>query len=260
MDNDAEIEHRLRDGVAVVTDACGGLGRALCLELAGRGVRVAGLGRQKGRLEQTAQGDTQGRVHTFVTDVSNAAAVATEFEKIRQELGPPTILIHNATVYPRRDFLDETPESFAQTMNVNLGGCVNCCTAVLPDMVAQGYGRILNVGSFADLHPAPVSAAYSVSKGAMRIFTKALVADLGDRFPDILINDWMLGGVEIAVEDGLESQISARWGVNLALWHQRDLNGAIFERDTEILPPLSFKRRLFNKLTRSGAQPRQLDS
>lgn len=255
-----DIETRLRAGVAVITGAGSGLGRALAQELARQGVTVAALGRRMSPLEETAGADTAGRIHPIQADVADPDAVAAAFAAIRADLGAPGILINNAAVYPHRDILDETPQSFAQTMDINFGGIVACCHGALQDMVAQGYGRIINVGSFADLHPAPVSAAYSVSKGAGRIFTRALIADLGDRFPDIVINDWMPGvlNTQMGLADGLDPQIPARWGAALALWHARDLSGVVFERDTEILPPLSGKRRIFNKLTGRVVHPRKV--
>ena len=128
-------------------------------------------------------------------------------------------------------------------------------------MTRSGAGRIVNVGSFADLAPQPASSAYSVSKGAARILTKALVADFSDRFPDIVITTWMPGimATDMGRPDGLDPGVAARWGAELALWRDRSLNGAIFERDREILEPHSLKRRVRDRLLlRPRAVPRQL--
>lgn len=259
--NDASgIAERIRSGTAVVTGAGSGLGRALALKLAGEGMRVAGLGRRDAPLHAVAEAASGGRFHPFAVDIGQQEALTAVFARIRDEIGPVTLLINNAAVYPHRDILDETPESFMQTVGINLAGTFNCCHAVLPGMVEEGYGRIVNVGSFAGERPAPAAAAYSVSKGAARILTRALVADLGDRFPDIVINEWMPGvlNTEMGLADGLDPEAAAVWGANLALRHDRGLSGAVFEQDREILPPVSLKRRLFNKLTGQARAARNL--
>jgi len=249
---------QIRDGVAVITGAGSGLGRALAVEMAAQGVRVVGFGRRMDALQGTAELIETGRFTAMPVDVADANAVAAAFAKIAQ---PVTILINNAAVYPRRDFLDETPESFSKTMEINLGGMIACTHFALAEMVKTGVGRILNVASFADIAPLPASAAYSVSKGAGRILTRALVADLGDRFPDIVITDWLPGmlATQMGIADGLQPEVAAKWGVKLALWQDPSLNGATFEMDHELLQPQSLKRRLKNKvLLRKSPAPRQL--
>jgi NADP-dependent 3-hydroxy acid dehydrogenase YdfG len=244
----------LSKGTAVITGAGSGLGRALAVELA-RKMPVVGFGRRMETLQKTAA-----LVDNFTpmqVDVADPQAVSDAFAQI----GPVSVLLNNAAVYPRRDFLDETGDSFARTLQINLGGMVNCCHAALKTMVETGEGRILNVASFADIAPLPASSAYSVSKGAGRILTRALVADLGDRFPDIVITDWLPGmlATGMGIPDGLKPQTAAKWGAKLALWHDPALNGVTFEMDHELLPPQSLKRRLKNKLLlRRSPAPRLL--
>ena len=233
------------DGIAVVTGAGDGLGRALALELAGRGLRVAAIGRSPGGIEATAAMAPEGRIVAVMADVADANAVRDAFARIA-DTAPVTVLINNAAVYPRRDFLDESGESFAATLAVNLGGMVNCTRAALSGMAQTGRGRIVNVSTFADMAPLPASSAYAVSKGAGRILTRALVADLGDRFPGIVITDWMPGmlATRMGIADGLAPGVAARWGAALALWDDPALNGAVFEMNREVLPPRGLKARL----------------
>jgi len=232
--------------LAIVTGAGSGLGRALAVELVGRGVQVVGFGRRAEALAQTAALAGPG-FHPQVVDVADADAVADAFARLEASV---TILINNAAVYPRRDILDETPETFMASVAVNLGGMVNCTAAALRAMVVTGRGRIMNVSTFADIAPLPASSAYAVSKGAARIYTRALVADLGDRFPGIVINDWMPGmlATQMGIAEGLDPAVAARWGATLALWHDPSLTGSIFEMDREMLPPRSFKRRIKDRL------------
>ena len=236
---------KLKDGIAVVTGAGGGLGRALALDLAARGMRVAALGRSAGGVEETAAMGRAGQILPVVADVADARAVRAAFAQLA-EAGPVTVLINNAAVYPRRDFLDESGESFADSVAINLGGMVNCTRAALDGMCEVGRGRIVNVSTFADIAPLPASSAYAVSKGAGRIFSRALVADLADRFPGIVISDWMPGmlATRMGVAQGLDPAQAARWGAALALWDDPGLNGAVFEMDREILPPRGLKGRI----------------
>jgi NAD(P)-dependent dehydrogenase (short-subunit alcohol dehydrogenase family) len=229
--------------IAVITEASWGIGRALALALARKGVRVAGLSRDAYVTE--AEGLTP-----VVADVRNPSEVMRAFGEIRAKLGTPTILINNSETYPDRDILDETPESFMDTVRLNLGGAFNCCHAVLPDMVAAGRGRIINVVTFADAAPAPLAAGYSVSKGALRILTKALVADLGDRFPGIVINDWIPGTHQPrkGIPDGVDPAVAAEWGAELALMKGPEINGLVFLQDREHAAPRSFKGRLKDRV------------
>lgn len=251
----------IRNGVAVITGASGGLGRALAIELTERGIRVAGFARRADSLEETAEKCKSGMFTPLAVDVSDDHAVAAAFAEVRDRVGDVTILINNAAVYPRRDFLDETPASFMASIAINLGGVVSCTHAALATMAETGVGRIINVGSFADLAPLPCSSAYSVSKGAGRILTRALVADLGDRFPDIVMTTWLPGmlATDMGVADGLDPAIAAKWGASLALWHDPTLNGVIFEMDHELLEPRSLKRRIKDLLLlRKAPVPRNV--
>lgn len=252
----------LAAGIAVVTGAGSGLGRALAAEFVRRGVTVAGLGRQAEALRQTA--DLTGAGNRFVplvADVADPGHVAAAFAALDALDRPVTILVNNAAVYERFDFLERPPDAFMRAVAVNLGGVVNCSHEALRRMTAHGFGRILNVATFADLGPQPGSAAYSVSKGAARIFTRALVADAADRFPDIVIGDWAPGvlATPMGLPDGLDPARAAKWGVDLALRHDRTLTGTIFDRDLEHLERPSLKRRIANMmLLQPGRKPRRL--
>ncbi len=244
-------------GFAVVTGAGSGLGRALAVELVRRGLPVAGFGRRLEALQETGRIAGAGFIPVMV-DVADAAAVATAFAALPE---PVTILINNAAVYPRRDILDETPISLMQTIAINLGGVIACTDAALRQMILTGHGRILNVSTFADVAPIPASAAYATSKGAARIYSRALVADLADRFPGIVINDWMPGMLDtgMGLPQGLDPAIAARWGAELAMWHDSSLTGTLFERDAELLPPRSLKGRIKDRvLLRPRAKSRRL--
>lgn len=236
-------------GATVVTGAGHGLGQALCVELCARGCSVAGLGRTMESLTDTAA--LAGPLFRgIVCDVGQPSSVGCAFQEVRSRIGPIDILINNAAIYPRRDFLEETPQSFMATMSVNLGGVVACTREALSDMVHRGEGRILNIGTFADIAPIPASSAYAVSKGAVRIFTRALVADMADRFPRIVVSDWMPGllATRMGLPDGIDPAQAAKWGATLALMRDPSLNATAWEKDREVTPPRSLKRRVADRL------------
>jgi NAD(P)-dependent dehydrogenase (short-subunit alcohol dehydrogenase family) len=247
------------DHLALVTGAGSGLGRALALELTRRGVAVVGFGRRADMLAETAR-LAGPRFHPRTVDVADPRAVAQAVDAVTHELGFVAVLVNNAAVYPRQDFLDEPPEAFMAAVAINLGGMVNCSHAVLRHMAPRGHGRILNVSTFADLGPIAASSAYSVSKGAAKVFTRSLIADMCDRFPDIVINDWVPDALatDMGIADGLDPAVAARWGAALALWHDRSLTGTLWAGDTEHLPPRSLKRRLKDAVLRTHTPPRTL--
>lgn len=249
-----------KDGIAVVTGAGSGLGRALCVALCQRGFTVAGAGRRAEALADTAA-LAGAQFIPLALDVSDAAAVRTAFDALKTR-GGISLLINNAAVYPKRDFLDESGESFMQTIAINLGGIATCSGAALAQMCETGRGRILNVASFADIAPLPASSAYSVSKGAARILTQALIADLGDRFPGIVIGDWLPGMLQtqMGIPDGLAPDTAAVWGVELALSMDETLTGTVFEMNHELLPPRGIKGRIKDLLLLRRQRPRRLSA
>ena len=248
--------------ICVITGAGSGLGRAMALELAGRGLQVAALGRRADALNTTASLSQSDRIIAFPVDVADASSVATVFNRIEDRLGPVDILINNAAVYPRQDFLETSAADFMATVGINLGGIVACSSATLRGMVARGHGRILNVSSFADVAPLSGSSAYSVSKGAARLFTRALVADIADRFPQIVINDWIPGALatEMGLASGLDPALAARWGAELALMRDPSLSGTIWSMDQELPPPRSLKQRMADRLLRRTPHARRLSA
>lgn len=234
--------------LVILTGAGGGLGRHLAHQLVLRGATVVGIGRNEDSLAQTKAlaGD---QFHPVTGDVGIPDDMRAAFDQA-DKLGMITTVINNAAVYPRRDFLDETPESFAESVNANLGGTVTCSRLGLDRFIQTGQGRILNVATFADIAPLPASSAYSVSKGAARILTRALVADLGDRFPGIVITDWLPGMLQttMGISDGIDPAQAAEWGAELALWRDASLNGQTWEMDRELPPHRGLKARIKDKV------------
>lgn len=246
------------DGCVVLSGAGSGLGRAMAIELTARGFSVFGLGRRLAALEETQAHCEKERFHPTPCDVAEPEAVKTLINRIEADHGPIIVLINNAAIYPKEDFLNGSATGFMQAVGVNLGGPVNLSHAVLHHMALRGRGRILNVATFADLNPLAGASAYSVSKGATRILTRALIADMHDRFPGIVIGDWMPGMLQtqMGIPEGLPPEVSAKWGVSLALNADPTLNGAVFEQNIEVLPARGLKGKLKALFTGKRRKPR----
>lgn len=241
------------EGRIIVTGGGSGLGRAMAQRFAALGFAVTIVGRRREALEKTAA--SHPKITPLTLDIADTDAVAQAFGALASD-GPIAALVNNAAVYPVEDFVTGRPRTLLDAVAINLGGTVACSHAVLQDMATRGRGRIVNVATFADQAPLPGSAAYSVSKGAQRIFTRALIAETGDRLPGIVISDWIPGVLrtDMGLPDGIAPEEAARWGASLTLAADRDLMGVTFERDREVPAPLSLKRRLLNRVT--GRTPR----
>jgi NAD(P)-dependent dehydrogenase (short-subunit alcohol dehydrogenase family) len=176
----------------VITGAGNGLGRALAIGFSNDGYAVFGAARGKDGLAQTEALCPPGQFVAQSLDVSQDDAVAGWIAGIEGEHGPIDALVCAAAIYPRAHFLDQPAAQWDEVMRINIGGVANACRAVLPGMLARYHGRIIVIGSLADMRPIPAASAYSVSKGALHALTKAIASEI-DRsyFPDVLIGEYL---------------------------------------------------------------------
>lgn len=178
--------------VVAVSGGGSGIGRAVARDLALRGFDVIIMGRTKESLHATAEG--RPGIHCFVVDVVDAVAVENVISEVENDFGPVDVLIANAAIYPKVHFLDQSAENFALTMRTNTEGVANLIRSVLPGMLARNLGRIIVVGSLADINPIPTAVSYSVSKGALRSLVRGIAAEIDRaRYPNVLINEILPG-------------------------------------------------------------------
>ena len=236
--------------VAIVTGAGSGLGRALAKKLVESGCIVFGLGRTQAALIETERLiDSQSFAYRCV-DVVDFPAVKRVCEEIIAAHGKIDFLFNNAAVYPRIGFLDETPEQWAAALDVNVNGPANCCKAVLPLMIQRGFGRIYNVGSFADRGAVPKSAAYACSKGALHALGTAIQADIAGLGVDVEVHEWVPGHLRTQMSDytGIDPGISAAWGVEIAALPPFG-GSRLFVNDKLWVPPRGLRGRVKDMLT-----------
>jgi NAD(P)-dependent dehydrogenase (short-subunit alcohol dehydrogenase family) len=166
--------------VALVTGGGRGIGRAIALALAGAGAAVAVTGRDGAKLgdvraEIAGRG---GRALALACDVADAGAVRAAFAEARTALGPVDILVNNAGITASVKFAETDGATWERIMRVNASGPFYCCRAAVPDMIARGWGRIINIASYAALSGIAYSAAYSASKHALLGLTRSLALEL----------------------------------------------------------------------------------
>jgi len=182
----------------VITGAGSGIGRALAMGFATDGAHVVAFGRTRSSLDETVTLSGSDNISIVVGDTGNDADV----KRLIDSCSQVDVLINNAAVYPKQRVLDSTADDWHDVMQTNVVGVANCCRHALPGMLERGYGRILNVSSFAWMAPIAEAAAYSASKGAVRALTRGLAAEIDrNTYPDVLINEFVPGAVRTRMSD-----------------------------------------------------------
>ncbi len=173
----------------LVTGAANGIGRAIAVELARLGANVALADIRSP--EETASIITRSKGHAVAiqADVSNPADTRRMVEETVRALGGLDGLVNNAGVYSSlipRPFEEIDLEEWRRVFDVNVFGLMSCCQAVLPQMKAQGSGRIVNIISGTPFKGIPFMLHYVASKGAVLGITRSLARELGPS--NILVN------------------------------------------------------------------------
>jgi short-subunit dehydrogenase len=164
----------------MITGASSGIGRGLALEIARRGGHLGLLARREVLLQEIV-GEARAlnvKAVYATADVRDAKAVREAADRFRNELGPIDILIANAGIGTAHHALRLTPEHAANVISINVLGAVNSVSAVLPEMVERGQGRLVAISSLAAYRGVPKSAAYCASKAALSAYFESLRIDL----------------------------------------------------------------------------------
>ena len=167
--------------VALVTGSSRGIGAATAALLAesGYAVCINYIERKDKAEELEALLRFEGcEVMSWQADVSDAAAVNEMVRQVERRLGYVTLLVNNAGIAKQQQFQDIAPETWKRLFDVNLGGCFNTIQAVLPHMLHEHDGAIVNVSSIWGSHGASCEVAYSATKHAIIGLTRSLAAEL----------------------------------------------------------------------------------
>jgi NAD(P)-dependent dehydrogenase (short-subunit alcohol dehydrogenase family) len=171
------FEGRFSGRRAIVTGGASGLGKAAAARIVAEGGQVSLWDLNAETLSAAA--DEIGAAHTVALDVSDPNAVADAARAAKEALGGLDILIASAGItgatVPVKDF---PIDSWRRVIDINLNGVFYCCRAVVPYLLENGYGRIVNVASVAGKEGNPNASAYSASKAGVIGLTKSLGKEL----------------------------------------------------------------------------------
>jgi len=163
--------------VAIVTGAGQGIGRAIAEKLAGEGATVAVADIDGSTAGETAAAIGGGAIG-IRTDVTSTASVEAMVARVTADLGRIDVLVNNAGWDKAGPFVDSDPDDWDRVIQINLYGVLRTSKAVLPVMVAQGSGAVVNLGSDAGRVGSSGEAVYSAAKGGIIAFTKSTAREL----------------------------------------------------------------------------------
>jgi NAD(P)-dependent dehydrogenase (short-subunit alcohol dehydrogenase family) len=169
----------LLDGrIALITGAGSGIGEAIATAMAQEGARIVAVDINVGAAVRVARAVGEA-ASGFACDVTDRPACDALAARVRGEIGPVAVLVNNAGIIRRARVTDaSTRRDWDDTLAVNLDGPYNMVTAFL-DQLRETKGAVINIGSIQSFVALPNSAAYTTSKGGVRLMTKALAIELG---------------------------------------------------------------------------------
>ena len=199
---------RFNEKTALVTGAAVGIGRAVAHKMASLGAKLVlvdvnfeKLQTVKLELEQYTN-----NVLIYECDITNEEKVNEIVNESQKEFGGIDILINNAAVWRSfKPFTEISNEEWKKFLDINIMGVVNFTKAVLPVMIENGYGRIINVSSVAGVYGIANMVHYSATKGAVISMTKALAKEIAEK--GITVNSVSPGTVSDSSNPDMDSYI-----------------------------------------------------
>jgi len=194
----------LNDRVAVVTGGAQGFGRAITERFVASGAKVAIWDFDADLADKTAK-DIGDNVRAFKVDVTDTSGVEQARDATLKTFGKIDILVNNAGIAGINKPVWETDlEEWRKVLRINLDGPFIVCKAIVPVMLAQKYGRIVNIASIAGKEGNPNASHYSASKAGLIALTKSLGKELAAH--DILVNAVTPAAAKTAIFDQMTQQ------------------------------------------------------
>jgi 3-oxoacyl-[acyl-carrier protein] reductase len=178
------MDTRLTDKVAIVTGGSRGIGRAIVQLFAEEGADVTFFYRDNAAAAQSVveQGKAAGkRIAAEKVDIRDSAACAAAVERVVERAGRIDILVNNAGIIRDNQLAAFEDDDVQSVLDTNVGGVFNATRAVVPHMIVQRSGKIINLSSVAGEKGGRGQTNYAASKGAINAFTRALAVELAPR-------------------------------------------------------------------------------
>jgi 3-oxoacyl-[acyl-carrier protein] reductase len=189
---------------AIVTGGAQGIGRAIVERFLESGATVAIWDRDIEMAKKTAA-DLKGRVTPFAVDVTDYSNVERARDETIKAFKRIDILVNNAGIAgPNTKTWDYPLDAWRSVLSINLDGPFHCCRALAPLMIAQNYGRIVNIASIAGKEGNPNAPAYSASKAGLIALTKSLGKELAPH--DISVNCITPAAAKTAIFDQMTQE------------------------------------------------------
>ncbi|MEE8456464.1 MAG: 3-oxoacyl-[acyl-carrier-protein] reductase [Acidimicrobiia bacterium] len=205
-------------GVALVTGASRGIGRAIALRLAEDGFSVAvNYASSKARAAAVVDEIASAGASAMAVqaDVRDPDAVSSMFESVTAELGPVAVLVNNAGITDDGLLLRMTVDQWDNVMNTNLRSTFLCTKAALRSMVRSRAGRIINISSVSGISGNPGQGNYAASKAGIIGFTKSVAKEVGSR--GITVNAIAPGFIQTDMTSALGDNVTDAVAERIAL-------------------------------------------
>jgi NADP-dependent 3-hydroxy acid dehydrogenase YdfG len=195
----------LRERTAIITGAGRGIGRAIARAFAAEGATVVLAARSRADLAAVAAEvrEAGGRALAIPTDVTQDAAVEALVEQAVTETQRIDILVTSAGLASFGPVADTKPADWDGMLSLNLRAAIMCCRAVLPTMIRQRSGTILNLSSIASRRALPGSAVYTATKAGLEAFSRVLAEEL--RPHGVRVGVLVPGAVDTPIWDAMGS-------------------------------------------------------
>ncbi len=169
----------MKKPVCLITGVGSGTGAALAKRFTTGGYQVAMLARDGERLESLEKDIENTRAYNC--DISDLNVLLDTVKLIQNEMGEPSVLVHNAVSATFKPFLEADPEDLERNFRVNTTTLLYLARALTPAMINAGYGAIMVTGNTAALRGIPTYAVFAPTKAAQRILAQSLARDLGPK-------------------------------------------------------------------------------
>jgi NAD(P)-dependent dehydrogenase (short-subunit alcohol dehydrogenase family) len=206
---------KLDNRLTLITGGGRGIGRAIALVFAREGASVVVAARSLDQIESVANEvrASGGIAAAIACDVADAASVQRMFSQIRDQFSRgPDILVNNAGIAESATVDKTSDELWQRHIGVNLSGTFFCTRAVVPEMMASGWGRIINIASIAGKTGAPYIAAYSASKHGVLGLTRSVALEVA--LKGVTVNAICPGYVDTEMTSRGIENITAKTGKN----------------------------------------------